>query len=536
MNVMGIHTGHDASVSIISGGRLISNISVERLARKKKYGVLSKEVIEYALKKANLTIDDIDCIALSDYHKEDASHIFKIFNEKGIPVTGTSQTIFGNQYSKLTGTILDKNLDVYIIPHHTSHASSAYYTSDFDEAMCFSLDASYGNVRANSAILYGTGNKIYTKSCPGLMIGVGYSIFTEEVGLGSALHKAGSLMGLASYGKPSTNVVNNIDKYIKESIFKLEATTDSFKQYYKDLFQRWDTEPFTKKKLSFKNITTLAANIQYIFEKSILNVVNNIDNKPNKDKEIFNLCLSGGSFLNCNVNSLIKNKSKFTNIHHFPACTDDGIALGAALFVAHTVFNEPRSKYSVKDISYCGIEYDYIEPDYETVAKLIADGKIVGWFMGSSECGPRALGNRSILADPRNFHNRELINFTIKRREWFRPFAPSVLEEESHKWFDFEGASPYMLYTAKVLKPELVPAITHIDGTARMQTVNEETNPTYYKLIKKFYEITGIPMVLNTSLNGMGEPILETEEDAMKFFEKGNIDAMVISGKLYIRD
>jgi hypothetical protein len=191
---------------------------------------------------------------------------------------------------------------------------------------------------------------------------------------------------------------------------------------------------------------------------------------------------------------------------------------------------------SIKDISYCGIEYEYVEPDYEAVAKLIADGKIVGWFMGASECGPRALGNRSILADPRNFHNRELINFTIKRREWFRPLAPSVLEEECSKWFDFDGISPYMLYTAKVLKPELLPAITHIDGTARMQTVNEETNPAYYKLIKKFYEITGIPMVLNTSLNGMNEPILETEEDAMEFFKKSSIDAMVISGKLYTKE
>ncbi len=535
MNVMGIHTGHDASVSIVSNGKLISNISIERLAKKKKYGVLSKQSVEYALKKANLTMDDIDCIALSDYHKEDASHIFKIFNEKGTPLTGTSQTLFGNTYSKITGTMLGKDLDVYIIPHHTSHAASAYYTSDFDEAMCFSLDASQGNVRANSAILYGIGNKLYTKDCPGLMIGVGYSSFTEGLGLGPGLVKAGSLMGLASYGKPSKDVIKNIEKYVKESFFTLETTTSRFKEYYKNLFEKWDTDSLTKRNKSFKNMTTIAANIQYIFEKSIMAVISNINNKNKEGKEVINLCLSGGSFLNCNVNSLIKNESKFKNIHHFPACTDDGIAVGAALFVAHTILDEPRSKYSIKDISYCGIDYDYVEPDYETVAKLIADGKIVGWFMGASECGPRALGNRSILADPRNFHNRELINFTIKRREWFRPLAPSVLEEECSKWFDFDDISPYMLYTAKVLKPELVPAITHIDGTARMQTVNEETNPTYYKLIKKFYDITGVPMILNTSLNGMDEPILETEEDAMEFFKKSSIDAMVISGKLYTK-
>jgi carbamoyltransferase len=402
--------------------------------------------------------------------------------------------------------------------------------------MCFSLDASRGNVRANSAILYGFGNKLYIKDCPGLMIGVGYSEFTESLGLGPGLIKAGSLMGLASYGNPSKDVIKNIDKYIKESIFGIETKTTDYVKYYKDLFKKWDIDPMIGKNKSFKVMTTIAANIQYIFEKSILSVVNNINNKNKDNEEIVNLCLSGGSFLNCNVNSLIKNESKFKNIHHFPACTDDGIALGAALYVAHTIFNEPRSKYSIKDISYCGIEYEYVEPDYDAVAKLIANGKIVGWFMGASECGPRALGNRSILADPRNFHNRELINFTIKRREWFRPLAPSVLEEECSKWFDFNGTSPYMLYTAKVLKPELLPAITHIDGTARMQTVNEETNPAYYKLIKKFYEITGIPMVLNTSLNGMNETILETEEDAMEFFKKSSIDAMVISGKLYTKE
>jgi len=173
------------------------------------------------------------------------------------------------------------------------------------------------------------------------------------------------------------------------------------------------------------------------------------------------------------------------------------------------------------------------ELEYDFLAKQISKGKIIGWFDGKSEHGPRALGHRSILADPRNFHNRELLNFLIKKREWFRPFAPSVLEEKTQEWFDFPTKSPFMLFTAQVKNPKEIPSITHIDGSARMQTVTKETNPNYYKLIESFYSQTNIPMIINTSLNGNGEPILETQEDANNFFKNTPVDIMVINGKIY---
>jgi carbamoyltransferase len=195
--------------------------------------------------------------------------------------------------------------------------------------------------------------------------------------------------------------------------------------------------------------------------------------------------------------------------------------------------NDPRYSYRAKDLCYLGKEYSIEIPDYHYIAQQIADGKIIGWFQGKSEFGPRALGNRSILADPRNPHNRELINHVIKSREWFRPFAPVVLEEDYQDWFDFPVPSPFMLYTAQVKQPEKIPAVTHIDGSARFQTIDEETNLLYYNLIKEFKNITGVPVLLNTSLNGNGEPILETEEEAIQFFEKSNLDMMIINGKKY---
>ena len=220
-----------------------------------------------------------------------------------------------------------------------------------------------------------------------------------------------------------------------------------------------------------------------------------------------------------------------------PAAGDDGLAVGSALYVEHNIYGNPRKSHSVAEISYLGEKpNNNIPVDYETISRMIADGKIIAWYYGGSEFGPRALGHRSIIADPRNFHNREVINFMVKNREWFRPLAPSVLEEEAANWFYPGDPSPYMLFTQKVLKPELVPAVVHIDGTARIQTVNENDHGPYYRLIKEFYKLTGIPMVLNTSLNGNGKPVVETETDAMQMFHNSpEIDVLVVNGNIYTK-
>jgi carbamoyltransferase len=533
MNILGFNFDHDGSVAVIQNGKIMSAISAERIVRIKKMTGVNSTMVNYVLKESNLKIKDINAIALADYHLSSSNGVLQVY-DGDTQISTTRQIIFGNDYVQLTGHIMGEVIPVYVIPHHTAHAASSYYTSNFNESWCFSMDSSNGISQANSLIAKGIGNKLNSVYSPGQMVGVGYQIFTEYIGLGRALFKAGSTMGLASYGKPLDHLIKNIDKYVKESYFDYNITENVFFAYYDKLWEdlSGSTSRMSKRETSSKKAMDLASSIQYLFEQCILDVINNkIDNDG-----VENLCLSGGSFLNCNANSKIKKYGKFKNIHHFPACGDDGNAIGAALFVAHHIFDEKRYYYKPKELIYVSKKYKKVEPDYDLIAKLISNGSIIAWFMGSSEYGPRALGARSILADPRNFNNKEIINFAIKKREWFRPVAPVVLEEESYKWFDFDGNSPFMLYTAKVLQPEKIPAVTHVDGTARLQTINEQTNKEYYKLIKSFFNITGVPILINTSLNSDGEPILETEDEALTFFETNkHIDALVLNGKIILR-
>jgi len=467
-NILGLNFGHDGSVCLVKDGRLEFAIATERISKIKKQQGFTDEIINYVLDSCRITLDDIDCVATNDFKQE----------------------VFGNQYLVDKIVIQGKEFKCYIISHHLSHCASAYYTSPYDKAYCFSMDCSMGKPEANSLIAYGEGKKLMAMYCPAEMVGVLYGEVTEKLGLGPALHKAGTTMGLASYGTPFD--------------FDYQSYTDEI-----------------------KHKMNVAASVQDLFEKKVLNVLSELDDKTD------NLCLSGGSFLNCNANSKVVMYSKFKNVHHFPACGDDGTSVGSALYVAHHILGESRHDYQQKDLCYTGREYQSQTPDYEYIAKQLADGKIIGFFQGRSEFGPRALGNRSILADPRNFHNRELINHVVKNREWFRPFAPVTLEECYQDWFDFPIPSPYMLYTAQVKQPEKIPAVTHVDGSARFQTATEESNKHYYEIIKAFGNLTGVPVLLNTSLNGNGQPILETEEDAREFYKNSNLDMMVVNGIIH---
>lgn len=518
MIILGLNYGHDGSACIVKDGRLLSAISSERITKVKKDDGLTDEVIDYVLECANIDINDVDEIAVSDVFPHSSSTI-KIFDQDNNIELFTA-LLHDNDIYRATGEIRNRKIPVNFICHHLAHNASAFYTSNFNKSWCFSMDSSFLNVKNNSMIAFGNGNKLDFVKCPGMTIGAGYAWFTEFLGLGPALHKAGTTMGLASYGKSDIN----IESFVENSFFDQETPQEEYYSYYEQLWYYLnDNKILSNPKIGMN----IAGTIQKIFEQSLLKCINGIDNNI-----VNNLCLSGGSLLNCNANSVVKNKSKFKNIHHFPACGDDGISIGCALYLAHHIYNEPRHNYKPSELCFLGKDYNIEEPDYNEIAKEISSGKIIAWFMGKSEYGPRALGHRSILADPRNYHNRELINFIVKRREWFRPFGPSILEEHTKEWFDFDGTSPYMLYTAKVLKPKEIPAVTHVDGTARIQTVNYNDNPHYYNLIKAFYKITNVPIVLNTSLNGNGTPILETEEDALNFFRESNIDILVLNGKI----
>lgn len=482
--ILGISWGfHDGSACIVKDGKLISAISTERLTKVKKDRLTDDtfdRTIQYVFDETGLSWNNIDYLATS-----------------GDPCILTENQVIEGTYTSPKGV----KVPAFDVAHHLAHSASAYYTSSFDRAVCFSLDSSCGDEKDyhfNSSICVAEGNKIKVIENPPINWGVIYNQTTEKLGLGPGLHKSGTMMGLASYGKEISDY--NLD------------------QIEKDLIST-----------NFVRAINIATSVQKHFEIKVLEAVQSLPDGCD------NLCLSGGSFLNCNANSYIAKHSKFKNIHHFPAVGDDGIGIGAALYVAHHILDEPRYYHQSHELCYTGKDYSVDDIDYAYVAKRISEGAIVAWMNGRSEFGPRALGNRSLLADPRDQHNRDRLNHIIKTREWFRPFAPITLEESYQNWFDFDRPSPFMLYTAKVKQPKEIPAVTHVDGTARFQTVTKESNERIYHLIKEFEKITGIPVLINTSLNGKSQPILETPEDGLEFFKNTPVDMIIIHGKMIER-
>lgn len=502
--ILGFNSGHDGAVALIKDGQILAAVGTERVTRTKKQSAWEQRVIDYVLDAAGITFEQVDHLVCVDNEQRFVSQPGK-FTDRA-----PGREVFG-EFREMTS-----------IPHHLAHAAAAYYTSPFDESWCLTWDSSWGRPEANASVCYGKGLDLTWRSCPILQhnnddpnkpyehfTGCLYSVTTERLGLGPATHKAGTTMGLACYGR---QIIPDYD------------------------FNNFDpTEPGDIKPLwaeDFQDKADIALTMQDKFEKAILEDIAGLD-----ESKTDNLCLGGGSMLNCTLNGKIVKQSKFKDFHLFPGCGDDGLAVGAALYFAHHILREPRHSHTWAEQCYTGKDYPLEqEPDYDQIAKLLARGNIIGWFHGKSEFGPRALGNRSILADPRTYHTRERINHHIKNREWFRPFAPVVLEEEADKWFDWQIPSPFMLYTAQVRRPGDIQAVTHVDNSARLQTINKETNEPYYNIISKFGEITGVPVLLNTSLNDNGQPIIETPEEALEFLRVGKLDYMVINGVLHKRE
>jgi carbamoyltransferase len=538
--VLGLNLGHDGSAAIVKDGRLVSAISRERLSRKKKDTGVSKTEIDYVLDIAGCKLKDVDITAFTTYNyaPDNYVRIFKMSGEEIRHNLWDHPPRVMTLYSKVS--IGGPQHTGIFVQHHLTHCASAFYTSNFERAACFSMDASAHRPEACSLFAYGMGTELHPLYCPGLMIGNTYSLFTAKLGLGDGLFKSGTTMGLAAYGKPLPMAAENCARY-GESYYERHFQPDDdrfIELMWSELSGLPPTVGLTKQESDSQRAMDIAASLQYVFEETIVKATNELHRRTATYAE-GNLCLSGGSFYNCNANSAILKRTPFERVSLFPACGDDGTAVGAALFVAHTVMNEKRVHYEPEEIVYLGRRYDppdvgrALDPD--DVAAALAAGKVVGWFEGRSEFGPRALGNRSILADPRDPAMRDRINNDIKKREWFRPFAPIVLAEHAAEWFDFDRESPFMLFTTQVRNPHKVPAISHVDGSARLQTVTEASNPPIYDLIRRFQALTGVPMLLNTSLNGGGEPLVETPEDAIRFWQTTPLDLMVIGNRMLVR-
>jgi len=616
MNILGIHMGHDASISIIKNNRLEYSSAVERFTRQKKDDFVPLWVVEKILSDMDMSFDDIDLITMAYWSKdlcpwldiyspqeekyplstfgtyeletritnhleeyqysdrtkrpelvEGYGYTLPHYLDRMMPPFGNS-TISHSQAFKLNCKIegYDRVITGYFVNHHTAHAASTFYTSPFKDSVIFTADASMHDHHNCSGYFLGYENQIQYFRHPGYMMGNFYDAATEWCGLGPGVIKAGVLMGLAAYGRVSKNAIDNWKSWTRPI---WERNTPEDHMYVNWLFSQisgkypyiWYPRPevennepgshfytkvhqmvYTKEESTTQEVMDVAADIQYITERSLVEYSQQLYDET-RNFNYGNLCTAGGIFLNCNANYKIMKETDFERMHIFPAAGDDGVSAGSALWVLHHLYLQPRETYTNADISYLGFRYPY-QPntthesqdlDLDVLAKMISDGKIVCWYQGRSEFGPRALGNRSFITDPRRKEMKDILNSRVKFREWYRPFAPVVLNEYKTDWFDMDFESPFMLHTVPCKKPQEIPSAVHIDNTGRVQTLRREDNEKFYDLIDKFREITGVPVVMNTSLNIKGQPIVETPEDAMTLFDESDVDVLVINDKMYLK-
>ena len=575
---------HDSAAALIIDGKIIAAAQEERFSRKKHDSSYPFHAIEYVLKEAKLKLNEVNYITF--YEKpflkfERLLETYVAFAPKGFKSFSMSMPIWLGEklfqkkilYNELRNH--DENFHdinkIYFSEHHFSHAASAYYPSPFNDATILTLDGVGEWATTTMAKGYGQELEILKEIHFPHSIGLLYSAFTYYTGfkVNSGEYK---VMGLAPYGEPKfKNLI--LDKLIdlkEDGTFRLNMEFFDYATGLKmtnEKFSKLFGKPVrnARKDLLTQFHMDIASSIQVITEEIVLRLARSIA----KDNESKNLCMSGGVALNCVANGKILKEKIFENIWIQPAAGDAGGALGAALALWHKELKQERLT-PLKDNmrgSYLGPSFNNDEildkltalgADFEKLseedllkitAKELSKEKIIGWFQGRMEFGPRALGARSIIADPRSETMQKKLNLKVKFRESFRPFAPSVIREDLSEWFDLDCDSPYMLLVADVknnIKKEMteeekklfgieklnvkrsdIPAVTHVDYSARIQTVHENTNPRYYKLIKNFKNITKCPVLVNTSFNVRGEPIVCSIEDAYKCFMGTDLDILV---------
>tara|TARA_B100001250_G_C19795218_1_gene788393 strand:- start:199 stop:2037 length:1839 start_codon:yes stop_codon:yes gene_type:complete len=581
---------HDSAATLIHNGKIIAAAQEERFTRIKHDSSYPYNAIEFVLKFSNLKLNEIEHIIF--YEKpflkfERLLETYIAFSPKGFVQFSKAMPIWLKEKLFQKNMLLNllKNHDenfknenkILFSEHHLSHAASAFYPSPFDEAIILTADGV--GEWSTTTVAIGKGNKLDIKKEIHFphSLGLLYSAFTYYVGfkVNSGEYK---LMGLAPYGEPKyenkikdhlINIKDDGSFRLNQDYFNYATGMTMTNNKFHDLFGE---KPRDSKKESITQFhMDIAASIQKVIEDIILTISRSL----RKEFNISNLCLAGGVALNCVANGKILKEKIFENIWIQPAAGDAGGSLGAALAFWHIEQNKQRKISSNDDMqgSYLGPLYSQKEieknlsdlgANFEILseenllnktAEDLSNGNVIGWFQGRMEFGPRALGARSIIADSRSSIMQKNLNLKIKYRESFRPFAPSVLSDEVSDWFNIDSYSPYMLMVVDIkdnkkikmtadqkklfgieklnLKRSEIPAVTHVDYSSRIQTVHEKTNPKYFKLIKKFKEITGCPLIINTSFNIRGEPIVNTPKNAFNCFMGTELDKLVI-GNCYL--
>jgi len=553
MNILGLSCFyHDSAACALKDGKIIAAAQEERFTRRKNTPDFPINAINFCIQAEGLTVSDIDYMGF--YEKPYLKFARAVCNHlKSYPFSlkNFMDTMPGWLEDHLILPIIFKKElgfegKTVFIKHHLAHAASAFLVSPFEEAAILTSDGV--GEWATTTCGFGRGNQTHVQKeilFPD-SLGLFYSAVTTYLGF-PALEGEGIVMGLAGYGEPVyLDKLKEIVTVRSDGSFRLDQKFFGFfnegSRMYTSRFVKTFGAPRLPGGEIEKRHSDMAASLQKLTEEILIRIARNLHTETKMSK----LCLAGGLFLNCVANHKILEETPFKQVFIQPAAGDSGGALGAAAYVYHDFLGNKRN-YVMTDAA-LGPEFsvdqiirilrreglDFKEMEYpvlvQYIARKIAQGEIIGWFQGKMEFGPRALGHRSILADPRNPDMKDLLNSRVKHRESFRPYAPLVLEEKAGEYFDLKDLSPFMLLASKVKaeKKTLIPSATHVDGTARVQTVNKDINPKLWQLVKEFEDITGIPSILNTSFNLRGEPIVCSPEDAVNDFLKSDMDCLIM--------
>jgi len=594
MRILGISAlYHDSAAALVVDGEIVAAAQEERFTRVKHDSSFPKEAINFCLTWGNLGLQDLDYVVfyekpflkferLLETYLAHAPKGFSSFS-KSMPIW-LKEKLFQKRYliqklNDLSDREVDWSSKLMFSEHHLSHAASAFFPSPFERAAIITLDGVGEWCTTSIAVGNQNSLKIEKEIHFPHSLGLLYSAFTFYSGfkVNSGEYK---LMGLAPYGEPIYEqlIRDNLIDVSHDGSYKLNMDFFDYdkglKMTNRKFSKLFNGPPREQESEISQREADLAASIQKVTEDVVIKIARSVS-KETSEK---NLCLAGGVALNCVANGKLFKEGIFEDIWIQPAAGDSGGAVGAALALHHIMLGKPRRvsssidsmngsflgpEYSrdeiIEKLNKLGAKFHVLEEDelIEKTAKSLVEGLAVGWMNGRMEFGPRALGARSILADPRSPNMQRDLNMKIKFRESFRPFAPSVLSTESSKWFELDRPSPYMLVVAEVkqdkrrmydenhstvfgthqlsLPRSVVPAITHVDYSARVQTVHEETNARFYKLLKKFKDLSGVPILVNTSFNIRGEPIVCSPEDAFKCFMGTKLDILVIGDAFLLK-
>ena len=551
---------HDAAAALLRDGEIVAAAQEERFSRKKHDQGFPVRAIRYVLREAGIDPERLDAVGFYD------KPLLK-FERMLSTYVATFPRSFGSfrkampvwLHEKLwVPAIIRKELKpyrgpIYFAEHHMSHAASCFLPSPFEEAAILTIDGVGEWATASYGIGKGTDIKLFKEIRFPHSLGLLYSAFTYYLGfkVNSAEYK---VMGLAPYGKPAhfERILRDMIHINEDGSFKLNMkyfaydhgltmTNGAFDEFFGGPPRKPETWMNERE-------FDIAASVQKVCEEIVLRMARHL----HKETGLTRLCMAGGVALNCVANGRVIRETPMKELWVQPAAGDAGGAVGVAHYVHNTLGRRPRAKawthaflgphYTdaeiVQYLQGAGARYQTLS-DRDLVvrsARLIAEGHVVGWFQGRMEFGPRALGGRSILADPRDPKMRDTLNMKIKFREGFRPFAPSVLADKASEWFDIACDSPYMLLVAQVREGKrVIPSVTHVDNSARLQTVTREDAPLYYDLIAEFGRLTGVPVIINTSFNVRGEPIVCTPHDAYLCFMRTNMDHLVLGHHLLDR-